>query len=507
MFILQTELPHYFLFKTNINKIGEIEFYIENRKIEYGNITKWINDEYKVGENKIQDAENLIKENKEKLEGLKIEASMQDLEYIEKEKQISTFLECKKTFFGKFKYFFKYSKKNKSSNLKQKIEQKREIKAEEDDELNEENTQQIAKRKKENYTIEELIETYKKLEVKENEIKDQVMDINALKLKNKNMKKKIENATLYIEEIDKHKKSIFEFWKYSNKDEIATLPEGEKEEVNIVKKITKYFDYEEDLENFGRSMDEIQRKTLSKRELDSIFITTTNVLDMLNKIKVGDISPKEIDNNLKEMKNEAKEEKYLTEDSEFDIFGGKLSDNTKISKINNKKHREVRRDKYNILDINKNTKSIGYKITLEQIVENIKISLDKVFLTEDLPVYKATNGMLNNNNINLFNINPENEIFEALQSDNDVITFNKINLLKGINAISYTNIIFYDNQNRTLPLGQDLSTKILIDTKKIKLMLPKLENFNIVKFKDEEDDFSDISIKTIKVLEYDIEEE
>ena len=31
MFILQTELPHYFTFQTNIGKLGEIEFYIENR--------------------------------------------------------------------------------------------------------------------------------------------------------------------------------------------------------------------------------------------------------------------------------------------------------------------------------------------------------------------------------------------------------------------------------------------------------------------------------------------
>ena len=40
------------------------------------------------------------------------------------------------------------------------------------------------------------------------------------------MKKKIENATAFIDEIDSHKKSIFEFWKYSKKDEVATLPEG-----------------------------------------------------------------------------------------------------------------------------------------------------------------------------------------------------------------------------------------------------------------------------------------
>ena len=62
------------------------------------------------------------------------------------------------------------------------------------------------------------------------------MDINSLKLKHKNMQKKIENAAAFIQEIDNHKKSIFEFWKYSNKDEIASLPEGEAEELNITKK-------------------------------------------------------------------------------------------------------------------------------------------------------------------------------------------------------------------------------------------------------------------------------
>ena len=35
------------------------------------------------------------------------------------------------------------------------------------------------------------------------------MDINAIKLKNKNMAKKIENATKFIEEIDNHKKKYF----------------------------------------------------------------------------------------------------------------------------------------------------------------------------------------------------------------------------------------------------------------------------------------------------------
>ena len=64
------------------------------------------------------------------------------------------------------------------------------------------------------------------------------MDINALKLKNKNLNKKIKNASKYIEEINKHKKSIFEFWKYTNKDASTSLEEGELQELNI-KKIEK----------------------------------------------------------------------------------------------------------------------------------------------------------------------------------------------------------------------------------------------------------------------------
>ena len=115
MFILQTELPHYFEFKTNINRQGEIEFFIEDRKIEYSDIATWINGEYHLGEDKLDDVNKLIEEDKEKLENLKIQISTQEIEYLAKEKQISTFLECKKTFLGKFKYYFKYSAKGKKN--------------------------------------------------------------------------------------------------------------------------------------------------------------------------------------------------------------------------------------------------------------------------------------------------------------------------------------------------------------------------------------------------------
>ena len=502
MFILQTELPHYFEFTTNIDEKGRIEFYREDVKVEYANIANWINEAYCDGEEQEKSTTEKLFSSKEKLENLKIEIKQQEIEYLAKEKQISTFLECKKTFFGKFKYYFKYSGKGNKNNQNIKNISKNTNKKTADRPI-------ITKRKKkESYTIEDLVDLYRNIERKENELKNVILDINSLKLKNKNMKKKLENATAFIREIDSHKKSIFEFWKYSNKDEVASLPEGEAEEVNVIKKITKVFDYEEDIEEFGKTMDEIQRKALTKDETDGVYIATTNALEILNKVNNNTITLREIENSLREIKKQAMEEKALTDEEEFDIFGGIVQDNTKISKINNKKHRESPKNKYDILEINRNTNQIGYKLCLKKVIEDIKTALTKVTIPEDLSVYKAIAGdEINFQEINLFYINPEKEIKQVLRSYESDINFYKINLKEGTNAVSCTNIVYYDNQNRTLPVGQDLSTNILMDTSKMHLKVQKKSIFKIAEYENERDDFSSMSIKTIHIFEYDIEEE
>lgn len=329
------------------------------------------------------------------------------------------------------------------------------------------------------------------------------MDINSLKLKKKNMAKKIENASLFIEEIDNHKRSIFEFWKYSNKDAMASLPEGEEEEISITKKITKVFDYEEDFEKFGKMMDKIQRKLLSKQETDSVYITSTSLIDILNRVKNNEVVPKDITASLRELKKEAIEEKVLMEKDEFDIFGGIAQDMSKVSKIKNKKHREIAKDKFVILDITKSTKQIGYKLALEKVIENVKKALQKVTISEDLPVYKAIQEeLLDEKQINVFDISPEAEMKEAIKQGKSKLNFYKINLKRGSNAISFTNNIFYDNQNKTLPLGQDLSTKILVDVAKLDMKLKKKKTFKIIDFESEKD-FAPITLKTIRVFEYD----
>ena len=161
------------------------------------------------------------------------------------------------------------------------------------------------------------------------------------------------------------------------------------------------------------------------------------------------------------------------------------------------------RDRYSILEINKNTKQIGYKLALEKVIENVKKAIEKIVITEDLPVYKAIlNSSLEENGINLFNINEEEEIKNILSQDTaGKINLYKIKLKKGTNAIDYTNIMFFDNQNKTLPLGQDISTNILVDISKIDMKLDKETEFKIVQFEDKNDDFSKINIKTVKVHE------
>lgn len=532
MFILQTELPNYFTFTTDIDQNGILQFYCDERKIRYNDMANFIKSQYAVSESLKDDTIEKIDQYKRRLADLKQIAAVQEIEYLEKEKQISTFLECKKTFFGKFKYFFKYNKKNKKKNeessinykddlnddniltgslseiLKARRKQKekkfamREKQAELENNYSELSDKENRNLKlKKNCTIEEVIESYRELQKIENELKNVVMDINAIKLKNKNMAKKIENATKFIEEIDNHKRSIFEFWKYSNKDEISVLPEGEEEEVGIVKKIEKVFDYSEDFEQFAKDLDRMQRKVLTSEEMDGIYISTTRTLPLLNKLITNTVIPKDIETELKELKKELKEEESgLTE--EFDIFDNIIEEDSKTKKIGNQKYRETSRNKFEILEINKMTKQLGFKITLEKIIQIIKDGFESVKAPEDAIIYKAINDeKIDENEFNTFNLNPQEEIIEACNKEGKEINLYKINLKKGDSVIGFTNIIYCNNKNKTLPVGMDFSNKVMIELTKFEKKFKKSNTFHIAKFEDENNDFSKLIIKDVIVYE------
>lgn len=511
LFILQTELPHRYKFTTNIDSDAEIEFYDSNKKIIFDDLAEYIKEQILFFDELKWKTMDEVGRLRDKLQILKEIAVKFEIEYLEKEKQISTFLECKKTFFGKVKYFIKF-KKSKSS--KEEVEENQKY----EKILNEDYSKKIVVKNvkekikkadvKDFYTIEELIETYKKYEVHETELKNILMDINALKLKNKNMKKKIENASQFIDEIDKHKKSIFEFWKYSNKDEVAALSEGEKEiseNTNQIK-ISRVFDYEEDIEKFGNSMDKQIRENLNQDEKDDVFISICENISMLNAMRNKEDAKESIKENLKLLKEQLKVEKKLLEKEEFNIFGGLSEDSRKIKFLDNKKHRELPKDKFNILDINSKTNLMEYTNSLERVIDSINLALSKITLKEDvLSIYKAIpDDVLKEKDLNIFNINPETEIKENIVDCKSKINLYKIDLKKGEKMIPFTNSIFFDNQNGTLPLGMNLSTKVLIDNSQLNVKLKNKFSFKMVKFEDEKNDLSKTDVKTINVFEYEI---
>ena len=498
LFILQSELPNYYKFNTRIDKQGSLEFYYNDDLMKYDDLSDWLNIEYKI---LLDKEKNAFKENnllQAKVRRLKRQSQDLEIEYLSKEKQISTFLECKKTFFGKVKYFFKYSGK--------KTKQKEEIVEEEPEDVPE--IKEIDEKIKAQYTLDELLQKGQEANEKETNLKNTKLDINALKLKNLNLVKKIENATAYINEIDSHKKSIFEFWKYSNKDEVQALEEGEEETINV-KPHSKIFDYEEDFEEFGQTMDKAQRKELSKEELDNIYLTTTDQLEIINKLKTDNTTAKEVEQYMKKIKKDLQNEKDITEEEAVDIFGGLSEDTRKITKLANKSHREHPKNKYSILRISKSLKTVEYKAALEEAIKIIDQAIDKNVLKQEIAGYKwiEEDQNIDTNEFNIFNLNPEKEIEDSLMStESGKVNLYKMNFDKNVKAVAFSNCVYYDNQNKTLPVGMDKDTRMLVKILDTDIILESKKVIRVGRLEDENDIASKLIIKTINVLEYGVKE-
>lgn len=498
LFILQIGLPHYYNFTTSINENGEIELYLDNEKIKYEELPKFVSNQYKKSvELKISTEKEIITLN-EKLNTLKKESIQLEKEYLEKEKMISTFLECKKSFFGKVKYFFtsgKKSKKTKKNDEKISVEDKLEN--------NENSIDKNIEIEEKNHTLDELIMSFKELELVENKKKNAVQDINALKLKNKNLKKKIENASSYINEINKHKKSIFEFWKYSNKDQVASLEEGEQEEVNI-SKIEKVFDYDNDFEIFGEKVDKNQRLKFTDSELEASYIASTDLFDLVKRIhNKENIELTEYSEVLKELKNQKTEVTDESDDT-FDVFGSDSAKFDKERKIGNKTHRENPRNKYQILGIKKGMKVLELKKALTDVDKEIKKALTKNSLNEDLYVYFISENKIDIKGLMIVSLNEEKymqDFIKYSESNSDIYIY-RIKLPINTNFIGFTNIVMYNNRNMTLPVGMHESNQILIDYDKLNINQINNNQINIEYLENEKDDFSNIITRKINVLEF-----
>ena len=482
LFIMQTEAPHYYNFEISIDGRGGLQFSLEGKKIIYEILSSVIKQEYLKAEEKNINLKKEQSKLEKALSKMQEDSKQKEQIYLEKEKQISVFLECKKTFFGRVKYFFKNKKlvKQKQEEKKQEAKQSTQIEQEKYDEI------------KKYYTLEELIALYKKVNEKENKVKNLKLDEKALNNRLNNLNKKIENADLYIREINEHKKSIFEFWKFTNKDKKAELAEGEIKEENT-KKLKKVFNYELDFEDLSKQLDKKQRLELTQVETNSVYIATTDIIKDINKVANGE---KITEERLEQIKEEASKEKILFENEPFDIFGAIESNNNYVKTLANKKHREVKKELFKILDISQSTTIEEYTETIKNIIKDIKNAINKIKIEIQIPVYRETKEL---KKFDIFNINPEDAIARFKNSEEKETNLYKINLKEEDKVVALTNIIYYFNNNKTLPLGMDVEEGLLLEKDKAEEEIKEAKTINLVCYKNPHNEMSKIEIKKIHV--------
>ena len=100
LFIMQTEIKNKYNFVTKIDSKNNLELYFGKHRLTYEMLADFIRTEFKIAEEEIKALNSNITSLEEDLEELKEKVIEKENEYLIKQKEISTYLECKKTFLG-----------------------------------------------------------------------------------------------------------------------------------------------------------------------------------------------------------------------------------------------------------------------------------------------------------------------------------------------------------------------------------------------------------------------
>ena len=198
-----------------MQRTGGLEFLSRSKLIDYDSLSKFIKEEFLKNKLSSEELNEKIVELNSRLEELKLIEKNKEEEYAIRQKQIAIYLECKKSFFGRIRYYFK-----KKKDIKESKEDKEQVQRIEEENVDPE---QLIYETKEYYTIENLIDITKILDRIENQIKNVTLDINAVERSVDRLTRKNQNAKNYIDTIEEHKKSIFEFWNFVNKDNVLRI--------------------------------------------------------------------------------------------------------------------------------------------------------------------------------------------------------------------------------------------------------------------------------------------
>ena len=288
----------------------------------------------------------------------------------------------------------------------------------------------------------------------------------------------------YIKEISIEKKSLIGFFKYTNKDrkDAITKPEDEYKE----EKLHKIFNYELDFLKFAEDMDKKIRKNLDNDEISSIYLNINGMIKYINKYREYSENKNEnmeeyyqdLELYLKELKK-IYIEIYGENSVDYDIFGN--SQNFKTTRyLRERAFREEDRELYKEMKFKKDMNLEELKDIIKENLDKIQNALSKIKIDMEVDIYKIGNwtSKLKENNIEIYNLNINEEKINIGKEDKTYNLYH-LNIPAESNMLPLTNIVFYTNNNKTLPEGMDVSTQVIIDMSKYNFVVSEYINTKI----------------------------
>ena len=452
LFVLTTESSNNYSFKPVLNEDGKIVFKYDEYDINTETLDSFVSNQTEgriVLKEKIKE---VIKERKTKLDELGLILKEQKETYDAQKKIIEMYINCKDSILKKIKFYFKMNKKEKYERKNKIIEVvKEKTKIDIDSEIEELNIQEIIKNAesqvveaKVKYTIDDLIKEFKETQETIDELKTVEADIKAFISKKNNFEKRIKNAEEYIKEIEKHKNSLFDFFRFVGKNNLLSLQQPE--ETIKEKKIEVKFNLEEDFQDLALKADEMQRNELSIDECNAVF-AAYQLLPSINSI----VTKKDtylIDEQFDELKKE-----YQENIKNVNVLGESAEEYSSIRYLKNVKHRESKRNLFSILQFNEEMTLDEFKEKMRLFASLINEAYKKITCFYTTPIYydKKTKGY------EFGSLDPI-----ELIKDEEITKIYKITAKMDTHMLYFSNIIFYNNYNRTLPVGMDESSSVII---------------------------------------------
>ena len=481
LFLIESNLKDEYNFNIKIDEKGLFQIFYKDQELSLNSMNEFLNSQAEEKINKTQELIDSIEQLETKLGEGKQELEKKTEDYNFKQNQIVTFLQCKRTFLGRFKYFFKSGKKRKKIN---KIPGVQKVEIIDDEVLTE------IYEKKEFYYIEDLLAICRILNKYMENFKTKSEEFKNISNKNEILSQKIKNADLFINEIESHKHSIFEFWKFTNKDIPNKLTEAEKIQKEEENNNGNEFNFLQDIEKLEKQMDNIQMDKLSKNELDAIFISK-DYINIINALCKKELDNTDIDYINEVLENDKKNFEKEKLNQNIIYYDARQNINVHIKEVK----KDILKNKFKIMNFSEDIELEAFKENLLKVKRILEKAYNKISVPYNIPVYNV----LKNNQMHewsLNNLDLQEEITEEKDINLDII---KYNIPKNSPALFYTNHVLY------LQIENDKNVnskerKVLINLNEFEISLKGKHKEKICIQNNEYDNV----VKTIKIYEYDL---